>query len=196
MPVARPVNALVYVSHSATHHRRGEHRLAGDREIVIGVATRAAVLFFTYLPRVGYVWSHRRVYGAPVGVYEDAPFSFRWIMAVKRRQAPGQQSEVIPLQKPIAVMAGQENLADHITCVKYDDGTVRVPGSYKVENMGTHFRVTVYDHDAGLRLPVTGPTLEEAFANVETLLEATDAPWEVDQYLTSKVKQRPKPKKK
>jgi hypothetical protein len=196
MPVDRPVNATLYACYSAVHHRRGEHRLADDRELVIGVVCRTRVLYFTYLPGLGYVWSHWRPYSAAVGVYHESPFAWRWIMAVKRRLAPGQAGPQVPLPQPEIVLCGCSLLAEHITATTFEDGAPRVPGSFKVENMGTHFRCTVYDHDAGLRLPVTGPTLDEAFAGVEKLLAAIDAPWEVDQYLTGKVKQRPKPKKK
>jgi len=118
-------------------------------------------------------------------------------MAVIRRQAPGQGTPAVQLVMPTDADGPGPLLAEHCCVTKYGDGSPRVPGSYKVENIGTAYRVTVYDHDAGLRLPVSGATLAECMGDIEVHLGAVDAPWELDKYLTGLIAQRPKaPKKK
>lgn len=147
-----------------------------------------------YLGR-GWVWTQWGDGGRTAIACKEMPFQWRWLMAVQRRSAPSDKTPPPPLPVPLAVLVNSPLLAEHITATKFEDGLVRVPGSFKVENIGTAFRVTVYDHDAGLRLPVTGPTLEEALQEVETILGVPDAPWEVDRYLSEQVARRGKKKK-
>lgn len=118
-------------------------------------------------------------------------------MAIARRTAPGDGVPQPALPMPVAVLVNSPLLAEHLVATSFADGGARIPGSVKIENIGTAFRVTVYDHDAGLRLVASGPTLEEALETVEVFLGDATAPWEVDRYLTEQAaKRKPKGKKK
>lgn len=150
---------------------------------------------YTWTRRMGWVWSAWGDGGRAAVVHNDMPFAWRWMMAVQRRNAPSATAPAPQLPLPMAVLVNSPLLAEHITLTRYEDGTARTPGSFKVDNLGTAFRVTVYDHDAGLRCPVTGPTLEEALEAVEVMLGTIDAPWEVDRFL-SEQNAKKKPKKK
>lgn len=88
-------------------------------------------------------------------------------------------------------------LLKYLTRITYDDGQARTPSYYTLRNRGSSFEVTLYDPDAGGRLPVNGVTLDEAFIALEKLLGAEDAPWQPDRYLMAElVKREPKKKKK
>lgn len=150
---------------------------------------------YTYYIGTGWVWAQWGYGGRAAVATQPMPFQWRWMMAVRRRSAPSDKVPPPPLPMPMAVLVNSPLLAEHLVVTKYDDGTVRVPGSFRVENIGSAFRVTVYDHDAGLRLPCTGPTLEEALEQVEVMLGTPDAPWEIDRYLSEQVAKRTKKKK-
>lgn len=167
-------------------------RIQGYRiRVLVGAHWRV----YTYRFQTGWVWSAWGHGGRSSVTAEQMPFEWRWIMAVQRRTAPSDKVPPPPLPAPLVVLVNSPLLSEHIVATKYDDGLVRVPGSFKVENIGSAFRVTVYDHDAGLRLPVTGPTLESALEEVEVLLGTADAPWEIDRYLSEQVAKRGKKKK-
>jgi len=117
-------------------------------------------------------------------------------MAIKRRNPAGAESVPAELAAPIGVFEQYPAIAEFLSCIKYDDGTIRVPGSIRIENIRTCYRVTLSDPDAGLRLPFSAATVEDALKELERLLGVTEAPWEEDKYLKSQLAQRPKQKKK
>lgn len=115
---------------------------------------------------------------------------------LRRRQAPTQDAIPEALPAPTSVFGEGSLISEFLSATQYDDGTLRVPGSIRIENMGKSYRVTVYDHDAGLRLAVSAVCVDEALNDIEVLLGAADAPWEVDRYLSEQVAKRGKKKKK
>jgi len=117
-------------------------------------------------------------------------------MGIKRRTPAGVESTPAELAAPIVLFAAYEKIAEFLSSIKYEDGTPRLPGSVRIENVRTCYRVTLYDPDAGLRLPFAGATVEACCDELEKLLGVIDAPWEVDQWLTKQAAQRPKSKKK
>jgi len=126
----------------------------------------------------------------------ELPYRWRLMMALRRNKPPGAGEPPPALLAPDDVFGEGSLLAQWLSATKYEDGTVRIPGSVRIENLGASYRVTVYDHDAGLRLPCSAPTLSEALGSVEQLLGVVDAPWEVDRYLTEQVaKRQPKKRK-
>jgi len=117
-------------------------------------------------------------------------------MGIKRRNPAGVEQVAAQLAAPVGVFERWTAIAEFLSEVKYEDGTIRLPGSVRIENVRTCYRVTLYDPDAGLRLPFAGATVEGCLDELERLLRVVDAPWEVDQYLTRQAAQRPKAKKK
>jgi hypothetical protein len=116
-------------------------------------------------------------------------------MALKRRTPPSDKTPPLALYAPYDVLGEGTLLAEHLSATMYDDKTIRTPGSIRIENMGPVYRVTVYDHDAGLRLAVSAPTVSDALEIIEQHLGAADAPWEIDRYLSEQASKRVKKKK-
>jgi len=117
-------------------------------------------------------------------------------MGIKRRTPAGVEAIPAELAAPIDAFGQWPMIADFLSATKYDDGTVRLPGSVRIENIRTCYRVTLYDPDAGLRLPFAAATVEACLTQLEALLGVEDAPWEVDQWLAKQAAQRPRAKKK
>jgi hypothetical protein len=116
-------------------------------------------------------------------------------MALRRRTPPAAKATLPPLPAPYDVFGPGSLLAEHLSATSYEDGSARTPGSMALRNKGACYEVTVYDHDAGLRIAVVGPTVEQALAQVEVLLAVPDAPWVVDDYLTGILQRKGKRKK-
>lgn len=151
---------------------------------------------YTHHRRFGWVWIGWGRGGRSDVVYEPLPFAHRWFVAVLKRTGRGTGEAPPALQLADSGTLIGPLLAEHIAATKYEDGTVRVPGSFKVENVGSAYRVTVYDHDAGLRLACSGPVLADVYELIEIALGTADAPWEVDRYLTEQIAKRTPRKKK
>lgn len=114
-----------------------------------------------------------------------------------KRRVPLTEGNYIPPALPATsdVLRKLPQLREFITATTYEDGSVRVPGDFALRNRGTGFEVTLYDPDAGLRLPCRGSTIDDAFMLAEKLLGVEDAPWEVDDYLTQRLAKRKARKK-
>lgn len=105
-----------------------------------------------------------------------------------KRRAP--VSENIPgpaLAAESKVLDKLPKIREFLSAVKYDDGSVRQPGYVTIRNRTWSYEITLYDPDAGLRVAVRAPTLDDVWAAAELILEADDAPWEIDQYLQSQL---------
>jgi len=115
---------------------------------------------------------------------------------VQIRRIPSAEKAALPaLPAPTDVFGEGSLVAEHLSATSYGDGSARTPGSLAVRNKGTSYEVTLYDHDAGLRCPVVGPTLKDALEQCEVILGAAEAPWVVDEYLTSLNARKKKRKK-
>lgn len=86
-------------------------------------------------------------------------------------------------------------LREHLTCLAYDDGTIRTAGYMWVKTTATQWVITIFEPDACARMDVRGSTLDDTLTLVEKLLGAEDAPWEVDSYLQEKAAKRTKKKR-
>lgn len=92
------------------------------------------------------------------------------------------------------VLAKFPKLREHMSCRAYDDGSIREPGYIWVKTSLTAWVITIFDPDAGARLPVQAATLDECLALAERLLSADDAPWEIDDYLRDRMAKKKKRK--
>lgn len=72
-------------------------------------------------------------------------------------------------------------LYEHLTCVRYSDGTVREPSTITVFVQDGSFRVSLNDRDNGASLYRAGSGLTEALVSLERALgpdgEADWRPW-------------------
>lgn len=115
------------------------------------------------------------------------------VQSMKKRQALGLEDIPLPpLSLESKFFDKLPRLREFLIVTAYDDGSVRVPGSFRMENKIIAVMVTLYDPDAGLRLAVSGATIDDALKTADTLLGAPDAPWEVDRYLTEQLLKKKK----
>lgn len=116
-------------------------------------------------------------------------------MAIKRRTPVGSaELPGIPLPMTSAILMKLTLIREFLTEVNYEDGSKRQPGYMTLRNRGTQFELTLYDPDAGMRLPCRGLLIDDAFALAEKLLGTESAPWEKDDYLTSRLTTKKKRK--
>lgn len=114
---------------------------------------------------------------------------------MKKRQALGLENVPIPaLPGDSKLLEKLPLLREFLSVTAYDDGSMRQPGSYRFENKLICYQITLYDADAGMRLPVSGATIDDVMKAAERLLGAPDAPWEVDRYLTEQLQKKSKEK--
>lgn len=116
---------------------------------------------------------------------------------MKRRTPPASEDAIIkPLPAASVMLAKLPTIREFLTATQYDDKTPREPGYVTLRNLGTTFEVTLYDPDAGLRLPCRGDTLDGVLALMEQLAGTEEAAWEVDRYLTQRKQERAKKRRK
>lgn len=112
---------------------------------------------------------------------------------IKRRVVNGERIKVPALPVESKQLLRVPLLLEFLSSTEYEDGIKRTPGYMTLRNKTIEYEITLYDPDAGMRLPVRGRTLDQLLMAVETLLGAQDAAWEEDSYLQSKM---PKERKK
>jgi len=78
------------------------------------------------------------------------------------------------------VFGALPNIIAHCGVVRYEDGTPRQPGWVTVRTLGGAWQVTAKEPDAQCQLVSVANTLDDALAQLDLLLGAEDAPWEVD----------------
>lgn len=116
-------------------------------------------------------------------------------MAIRRRPPTSDKAPPAPLPAAYDIFGPNSMVAEHLSATTYDDGGIRTPGQMRVAQRNGLYEVTVYDLDAGLRLPVTGPTIRACLDQLELFLGAQDAPWVVDDYLTGLLGRKNKKRK-
>lgn len=181
-----PAEAKHHYSGSVTRHVRSQRLPRFGRRV-----------FEVYLPGKWLLvhWQARTAYWClAVGnrtPHKQEPHSFYprpEETRVKRRQPPAGAGAIMPALAATSVtLAKFTLLREFLTATQYDDGAPRTPGDLALRNRGVAFEVTLYDPDAGLRLPVRAATLDDVLALAEKLLGVESAPWEVDRYLTEQL---------
>lgn len=164
------------------------------RKDVVFVCDRRSY-FARWQPNAGLL-----VYGSgPAGsvapeVYYLDPNERRSLM--KRRSVVSPDAAIRPaLPHESKVFLRLTALCEFLSATVYDDGTARTPGYFWFSNRGTLYELTLFDPDAGARLPLVAKTIDDAFAAADLTLRAEDAPWQPDKYLTEQLEKR-RPKKK
>lgn len=147
-------------------------------------------LLVDWVPHEG-VWPWRLHHGLPDGpVLIDRPRPLKE-MGMKKKVALGLVGAPIPaLPLESVALKKYPRVLEHLIVTGYDDGTVRVPGSVRVDNRVIYLTITLYDPDSGMRLAVNGPTVDDCLAAANRLLDAPDCPWEVDRYLTEQLEKK------
>jgi hypothetical protein len=108
------------------------------------------------------------------------------LLVIKRRQPNATAPEVSHLA-PVEsnVLARCQALVSHCAATKFDDGTARTPGWFTIRTRGSAWEIEIKDPETCCRLVIIQQTLDDALALATCLLDAEDAPWETDQWLTA-----------
>lgn len=183
---------LVYQSRSVAR-RRGQYLpLFGERRYYI--ATAGWWLSVWWCARQGY-----RILGVIRSIPPHDLVSAQWdtterCMAIRKREVIGTPMSIPALDATTKHLQKVPLLLEFVSATAYEDGAPRQPGYFTLRNRVIEWELTVYDPDAGARLAVRARTLDQVWFAVETLLGASEAPWEPDRYLQSLLV--PKKKKK
>jgi len=175
----------VYTPHLRVHRkrpgrpkpRRFAPRRGGDF-LLVGLAVDILVRYVpfhglhavaSYVPSV--------VRGVPIVVWSRPERS------MKRPQSKAAEPGAGPLHvAPIEtnVLGGFANLISHLVELRYEDGTPRRTGWVLIKTLGPSWVTEVKEPTAGVRMTVTGPTIDDMLALVDLVLGADEPPWEVD----------------
>ena len=71
-------------------------------------------------------------------------------------------------------------IMEHLAVNRFDDGTVRLPGTVILRCEGSNWKAIAKEPSSRLMLVTVGATLDDALAALELLLGAEEAPWEDD----------------
>jgi len=84
------------------------------------------------------------------------------------------------------VLSSLQPLVNHCCVTRYDDGTVRTPGTVQLRTQGSAWAIQVVDPDSCAFFTALGNTVDEALALASLLLESESAPWELARWLMAK----------
>jgi hypothetical protein len=81
------------------------------------------------------------------------------------------------------LLANHMGIVNHCAVTRYDDGDERKPGWISVKTFGSAWQVEAKDPDTCCSMRVVQPSLDDALALLNLLLESEEAPWEPDTWL-------------
>ena len=115
-------------------------------------------------------------------------------MGIKKREVTAM--DLAPPSAPAATsyLTLSPLLLEFISATTYEGGLVRTPGYFTLRTKWTEWEGTLYDPDAGMRLPVRAPTVDDLMVALEVALGTQEAPWEVDRYLSEQLAKKTKTK--
>lgn len=116
-------------------------------------------------------------------------------MPLKRRKLAEGVASLPMLPRDSKTLGKLPDLVAFLTECSYEDMSMRTPGYFTFRNRLHCYEITLYDPDAGLRLALRAPTVDDAFKLADTAVTAEGMPWEIDQYLTDMLAKKSKKKK-
>lgn len=117
------------------------------------------------------------------------------VKLMKRVTPPTGLDQIRPaLSHESKLLAKCPQFCRYLTDTAYDDGSPRTPGGFFWNNRWTLLEVVLLNPDAGARLPVVAPTIDEMFAALEAVVRLDDAPWQPDKRLMEELQKRGKKK--
>lgn len=78
------------------------------------------------------------------------------------------------------VFGAMLNILKHLAITRFDDGTPRIPGTIIWRPDGSSWKLIAKEPSSALQLTVSAPMVDDAFALLDILLGAEEAPWEHD----------------
>jgi len=104
---------------------------------------------------------------------------------MKRRRAGGETTKDVKHLAALesTVLQNMHPIIAHCAVCQYDDGTSRKPGWVTLKTMGSAWVLEAKDPDSCAKITVVQSSLDDALALLSVLLEADEAPWELDPWL-------------
>lgn len=97
-----------------------------------------------------------------------------------RRQVVRTEGGVSDLPGPSVFGAGYPHLEEFITRIRWEDGTLRVPGSITVFSEEGVFKVWLNDKDARVGCCISAGTLDDLWEAVERVVQGDGGDWRRD----------------
>lgn len=105
--------------------------------------------------------------------------SYEALSAMKKKKVGGGKDGPEHLAPMESVVFGQLfELVKHMATIKYEDGDPRKPGEVRVRPAGLMWVAEALDYDACCMVQCVQPTLDDALAGLQLLLEQENAPWQ------------------
>ena len=167
--------------------RRKPRRFAPRTYFQLRILVRGKTVVSWFSPNRGYApFSITRSSGASGG----ATLYFAPVMEtrVKKRtpQATQGAGPVHLAAMETIIFDRVPNITAHCATVRYEDGTPRQPGWITIRTLGGAWQVTAKEPDACCQLVSVAQTLDDALAQLDLLLGADEAPWELDPWAKRK----------
>jgi len=189
------LSTRVFAWRPCGRHRNGSQRTPNRGEKRFFVAREDSLFLFRWIAFRGLFLMSSVGRKPPHATTHHYGFPEDWKMPPKRRVPEGELPPIPALGVESLIFKKCPLLIEFCAATAYEDGSMRTPGYYTFRNRVVEYEVTVYDPDAGQRMPVRARTVDEVFKAVELFLGAENAPWEVDGYLLSQVEKNNRKKK-
>lgn len=173
--------------------RRGQYLpRVGEREWVVRTRTKEVLVRWHAREGARCIATRTAVWPPPAWTFTHWPDGTN--MPIRKRVVDPMTLAAPAAPHATSYLVLSPLLIEFASATSYEDGTARVPGYFTVRVRGTEWECTLYDPDAGARLPVRAPTVDDMMVAVELALGAQEAPWEQDRYLMEQLAKRPKKK--
>jgi hypothetical protein len=100
----------------------------------------------------------------------------------KRSLGMGEGEKLPALSGESVVLKRFPRVREFLTAIYYDDGSARSTGVIWLKTDSLAFAVTLLDPDACARITARAQSIDDALTLAEKLLDAENAPWELDRY--------------
>lgn len=144
-------------------------------------------MLLAYKPRYGYYAVKTKIPRCGAIVTTQWPMPRCQTMkrvSVKSKMQPGQPLHLAAVETTLFHCL--PSLVAHMAVNRYEDGEPRQMGWVQIKTQGAAWIVQLVDPDACAQLQAMGSTLDDALVLADALVSATDAPWEIAQWLARK----------
>lgn len=182
------VTVFRYVPGSVLRNRRGYWLPA--RKVWLRIDCGRILIGLVHRPHIGY---------AVVALWDRCGRLIREVPLPDRKRPRMKKVTLVkPEEEKLVHLAAPENtvwaktlhpLVSWLITTKYEDGTARLPGEFRLRTKGRSWECQLIDYDARAHVRLASSTLDDLMAMVCLGLETEDLPWELADWL-------PGPKKK
>lgn len=187
------MRALTWRARAAIYRRGQALPTYGERTWTVSLKSK--LLLARWFAREGLRYVAIRDIRGQTDTWRTLPLSECYTMGIKKREVTAMDLAPPAAPATTSYLVLSPMLLEFTSATTYEGGLLRTPGYFTIRTRWTEWECTLYDPDAGMRLPVRAPTVDDLMVAVEVALGTQEAPWEVDRYLSEqlakKVKKQP-----